>query len=641
MKFFIQTSFLLWGLFFLSCSPILLPPPEQDNQLKMLTVTSNPFKFSNRIDASIHEAYRECFEAITESSDIQLAMYMWNLKNKPAGPNSPSALAESLISQVKSKQAKAQLAFDIDYFENKGQIESFARKFEDAGIEMIWPTFKGPKAGQKAKPKFHDKTFLFDRLKFGFNNKQLKALNGREIRYVVVQTSANIWPSQYSQSNQMILYYGNKEFYDFHKERYERMKQELRSSPKEMAARDYSFTKQEGSVLVGKAKSYDFPRKHKLARSILNNIDASKGYVNIRLCMGNFSDTGVAEKLAELAKDSRNSIMVIARGYKTNYPNGEVPAFVRSYQKVEEILTKSKVNYFKLDEAAKGGRPYATKVHGKYLLVDAFYPNGDDLQRRKLVFAGSLNYTGTGQNKNSETLVRIEDDKVYHDLLKNWNELRFTKALNGINASLSHKKSKAIYFFNGQEYVKWAGGKGLEVLGINKSTRILGKDGWDKIPLTFTNGIDASFQHPTTQNTYFFKGDKYMVWESGKGPVGKKERSIGIDGWKSLPAEFKRDIDAAFSHPSNGNIYFFKGDKYCVWKPGTGVLKPAIRTIGNEGWQLPAAFRSNLDAAVEHPSNGNIYFFKGQEYCVWKPGSGIQTPANRKTGSFGWQGLFF
>ncbi|MEM6805468.1 MAG: hemopexin repeat-containing protein [Bacteroidota bacterium] len=641
MKLFIKTYFILLGLLLLSCSPILLPPAQADNHLKMITITSNPFKFSNRIDASIHEAYRECFEAITENSDIQLAMYMWNLKNKPAGPNSPSALAERLIAQVKSKQARAQLAFDIDYFKDKGQVESFAQKFQEAGIEMIWPKFKGPKAGQKAKPKFHDKTLLFDRLRFDFNNKQLKDLNGKEIRYVVVQTSANIWPSQYSQSNQMILYYGNKEFYDFHRNRYERLKAELQSSQKEMAARDYSFTKNDGSVLVDKVKSYDFPRKNKLARSILNNIDTSKGYVNIRLCMGNFSDTGVAEKLAELAKDSRNSIMVIARAFRTNYESGEVPGFVRSYQRVEEILRKSKVNYFKLDEAAKEGRPYATKVHGKYLLIDAFYPNGSDLRRRKLAFAGSLNYTGTGQNKNSETLVRIEDDKVYNDLLKNWNELRFSKGLNGVNASLSHKDSKAIYFFNGNKYVKWKAGEGLEVLGANRSTRDLGREGWKQIHPTFSTNIDASFQHPENKRTYFFKGDKYMVWESGKGPVGKKLRIIGVDGWKSLPAEFKRDIDAALSHPSNGNIYFFKGDKYCVWKPGKGVLKPAIRTMGNEGWQLPTAFRSNLDAAVEHPSNGNIYFFKGQEYCVWKPGSGVQNPASRKTGSFGWQGLFF
>ncbi|WP_340201434.1 hypothetical protein [Ascidiimonas sp. W6] len=202
-----------------------------------------------------------------------------------------------------------------------------------------------------------------------------------------------------------------------------------------------------------------------------------------------------------------------------------------------------------------------------------------------------------------------------------------------ITAAVTHTNGH-IYFFSGNEYLKW----NLAV-GASK-VRSLGVDGWKSLPNQFKSGIDASIVHPKNKNIYFFKGNKYCIWQPGKGLISRV-KTLGVSGWKSLPQSFKSGIDAAVVHPTNKHIYFFKGNKYCKWKSGTGLVG-SVRTIGVTGWKsLPKEFHANIDAAVVNPKNKHIYFFKGANYARWKPSGGIVKPGIRKRGEDGWKGLRF
>jgi len=202
-----------------------------------------------------------------------------------------------------------------------------------------------------------------------------------------------------------------------------------------------------------------------------------------------------------------------------------------------------------------------------------------------------------------------------------------------ITSAVTHENGH-IYFFSGNEYIKWNPGVGPS------KVRSLGNDGWKSLPDQFKSGIDASVVHPKNKNIYFFKGNKYCVWQPGKGLISSV-KTLGVSGWKSLPQSFKSGIDAAVVHPKNKHIYFFKGNKYCKWKPGTGLVG-SVRTIGVTGWKsLPKEFHTNIDAAVVNPKNKHIFFFKGDNYCVWNPGKGIFNPGIRKRNEYGWIGLKF
>jgi len=118
--------------------------------------------------------------------------------------------------------------------------------------------------------------------------------------------------------------------------------------------------------------------------------------------------------------------------------------------------------------------------------------------------------------------------------------------------------------------------------------------------------VQASLHH-TNGYAYFFKGTHYMKWKPGSGVVplsstGERLRRLGVDGWTSLPDNFKTGIDAAFYYPSRDAVYFFKGHEYVKWQNGAVPLNgDAVRRIGVDGWtSLPAAYRSGFDAVVYH-----------------------------------------
>ncbi|MCB0130206.1 MAG: hypothetical protein KDD78_05145, partial [Caldilineaceae bacterium] len=240
------------------------------------------------------------------------------------------------------------------------------------------------------------------------------------------------------------------------------------------------------------------------------------------------------------------------------------------------------------------------------------------------------------------TLLRMADDAVYSELLAAWHKLRYTRGLEKIDACLGYGHSGHVYFFGNNRYVRWLPGFGVETVQTNVALRQIGVSGWRGFPTDFKDGIDAALWHPHNRHAYFFKGNDYIKWKPGQGLVDPAVRQIGDTGWRGLPPEFCTSIDAALAHPTNGHIYFFKDSLYCKWKPTQGVVEPAVREVGVHGWKLPADMVTNgIDAALTHPTTNNIYFFSGADYCVWVPGQGVISPRIRQTGIDGWEGLMF
>jgi len=208
-----------------------------------------------------------------------------------------------------------------------------------------------------------------------------------------------------------------------------------------------------------------------------------------------------------------------------------------------------------------------------------------------------------------------------------------------IDAVVAHKNGH-VYFFSGNKYIKWKPGKGVVPLKDGSAKRTFGVTGFTKIPKSFDTGISAAFKYNNL--SYFIKNRLYVLSSGGS----VKSLNDNHNLIQRLPYSFTKDIDAVVIHPNN-KIYFFQKDKYCVYDLSDRNktfkrVKPEIKIIGKGGWRsLPAFFRSNIDAALLHPTNKKIYFFKGDKYCVWQPGKGVLKPAIRTRGVNGWKGVMF
>jgi phosphatidylserine/phosphatidylglycerophosphate/cardiolipin synthase-like enzyme len=62
-------------------------------------------------------------------------------------------------------------------------------------------------------------------------------------------------------------------------------------------------------------------------------------------------------------------------------------------------------------------------MHSKYLLIDADYELQDVVQRRRIVWTGSHNYTQSALEENDEILIRVAQPSVYGGYLGDWTRL--------------------------------------------------------------------------------------------------------------------------------------------------------------------------------------------------------------------------
>ncbi|MGL4596418.1 MAG: hemopexin repeat-containing protein [Bacteroidia bacterium] len=617
--------------------------------LKIITLASNPFNETG-IDDTVHAAYMDCFKAITKDSNIHIAMYMWHLAHEPAINTSPLKLTNKLIEKVKEHDVNCEVLFDTDYYSKTqaddlkaylengtaGKLTAEYSQFKEFGSKLeVDPENPGVPKEPKDYIKLHNKTMLFSKLDFSNRTDSLdtavslkiplvlKSLFGKVIEYVVVESSANIWKTQYSQANQINIFYGDEGFYQYALDRFTELKSDIQNTSLS------AFTKYEPSDdISNNVKSYALPRSGNIIESFLKNMinDDQGEKSSIHIAMADFSNTEVASKLITLHNKSNFDVKLINRDGESFNAN------------IKSAFKKEGLDLTVLEKNQNG---LTIKVHSKYLLFDGHYNLGDGqgIKRHKIIFAGCTNYTKYALEYNSETLYRIADDKQYAILLKNWQGLRYTNSLQKISAAVGIPTTDAVYFFHGTKYVKWIPEKGIDTVETNKALRTIGATGWQELPQSFQSNLDASLWYEG--HVYFFKGNQYCKYRIETGIVKPEIRTIGVDGWKGIPQVFTSDIDAALKHPTNGHLYFFKGNKYCKWKPDVGFVEPAIRTLGVNGWKLPPAFLSGVDAALTHPTNNSVYFFKGNKYCKWTSDDNLDSQQEREIGVDGWEGIMF
>ena len=98
--------------------------------------------------------------------------------------------------------------------------------------------------------------------------------------------------------------------------------------------------------------------------------------------------------------------------------------------------------------------------------------------------------------------------------------------------------------------------------------------------------------------TFAFKGA--LFWKLLSNGVAPGFPKLISNNWDNL----ENDIDAAFTSEVNGMTYFFKNDKYWIFKNTKYVRGPKKISVGFPG--IP----NNVDAAFIWSGNGDIYFFK-------------------------------
>jgi hypothetical protein len=128
----------------------------------------------------------------------------------------------------------------------------------------------------------------------------------------------------------------------------------------------------------------------------------------------------------------------------------------------------------------------------------------------------------------------------------------------GIDAALWRKSNGALYMFKGNQYVRFSDVSA----GVDAGYPQLIADSWPGLPATFRAGIDAALMRKDTNQIYFFKGDQFVRFSNVSAGVDAGYPKPIKDNWKGVPDSYTEGIDAALWRDSNGKIYFFKNGRF-------------------------------------------------------------------------------
>lgn len=140
---------------------------------------------------------------------------------------------------------------------------------------------------------------------------------------------------------------------------------------------------------------------------------------------------------------------------------------------------------------------------------------------------------------------------------------------------------------------------------------------WPGLVDSFGRRIDAALNRRDQPNVvYLFKDSQYVRYDLDSDKVEPGYPLSIAEGWKGLPPDFQLGIDAAVNHQSNPNVsWFFKDDLYVRYDVVNDKLlggpTPILR-----GWRgLPENFQRGIDAAVNSVlDTDKVYLFKDDQY---------------------------
>jgi len=225
----------------------------------------------------------------------------------------------------------------------------------------------------------HNKFILFENLSNGMKN-------------VVFQSSSNLYENSVKRFQDLVIVPYDTTLYNGYLNHFNKMKGE--------DAENYVFETTKG---VTNVEAFFFPKKEGSdpVIDILDEIDCSEpGKINIAMAyFYDYKRDAIATKLRALSDEGCEVKVIIGITWGDGHYNS--PGF-----KITEIL---KGLLIKAENA----------LHSKFMIIDAKMSG----ERKKVVVAGSHNYTFSALRQNDETFVRIDDDDIYEAYLNFWNQI--------------------------------------------------------------------------------------------------------------------------------------------------------------------------------------------------------------------------
>jgi len=177
----------------------------------------------------------------------------------------------------------------------------------------------------------------------------------------------------------------------------------------------------------------------------------------------------------------------------------------------------------------------------------------------------------------------------------------------GIDAALMREDNGKIYFFKGSQYVRFSNVANGVDAGYPKP--IAGN--FAGMPAAFNSGIDAAFWRESNGKVYFFKGNQYVRFSNIADGMDAGYPKPIAGNWPGMPSDFNDGVDAVLQRKDNHAIYMFKGDQYVRFSNvEAGVDAGYPKPIEGNWKGLPDKFNAGINAALWRNSNGKIYFFK-------------------------------
>jgi hypothetical protein len=175
------------------------------------------------------------------------------------------------------------------------------------------------------------------------------------------------------------------------------------------------------------------------------------------------------------------------------------------------------------------------------------------------------------------------------------------------------------YFFRGSKFVRYDWATDDVDPGYPASMSL-----WN-VPGAFVNGIDASLNGVGSFDgkAYFFRGSEFVRydWASGTVDAGYP---LPVSVW-NLPGAFASGVDAALEGIGSldGKAFFFRGNAYVRYDWASGTVDAGY-PLPISVWNLPGNFASGIDAAVNGQGAfaGKAFFFRGLEYVRYDWASG-------------------
>ncbi|MBL0160232.1 MAG: hypothetical protein IPP47_24570 [Bryobacterales bacterium] len=150
----------------------------------------------------------------------------------------------------------------------------------------------------------------------------------------------------------------------------------------------------------------------------------------------------------------------------------------------------------------------------------------------------------------------------------------------GIDAALWRESNSCVYLFKGSQYVRFTKVSDGVDAGYPKSIA----SSWPGLPASFQTGIDAALWRESNGKIYFFKGNQYVRFSSVAGGVDAGYPKPIAGNWNGLPASFADGIDAVLMREDNHKIYFFKGRKYARYSDADNTMDAGYPKFINGNW---------------------------------------------------------